>query len=80
MIKIISFLKIIFGETATVIQELKKIPEIVKIMTLTGEYDILIEIETETSEQLSEVFLKKIDHIPGMKETHSNYILNIWEK
>ena len=44
-----------------VIEELKKIEQIKKIMSLTGDYDLLAEIEVETSEELFDIFANQID-------------------
>ncbi|MHA1197278.1 MAG: Lrp/AsnC ligand binding domain-containing protein [Promethearchaeota archaeon] len=63
-----------------VIEELKKIPQIKQIMSLTGEYDILIEIITETSEELYEIFAKKIDLIEGIKMSNTHVVMKSWEK
>jgi len=43
-----------------VIEELKAIPEIKKVMSLTGDYDLMAEIEVETSEQLFDILDLKI--------------------
>ncbi|MBY9008965.1 MAG: Lrp/AsnC ligand binding domain-containing protein, partial [Candidatus Lokiarchaeota archaeon] len=48
-----------------VIEELKSIPEIKKVMSLTGDYDLLAEVEVETSEELFDIFSEKIDLIDG---------------
>ncbi|MHA1338034.1 MAG: Lrp/AsnC ligand binding domain-containing protein [Promethearchaeota archaeon] len=63
-----------------VIEELKKIPQIKQIMSLTGEYDILIEIITETSEELYDIFAKKIDLIEGIKMSNTHVVMKSWEK
>lgn len=80
MIRVISFLKIEFGMSKTIIKMLKSIPEVVKILNTTGETDIIIELEGDSPEALSEVYFEKIDPIPGMKEIHSHYVLSVWEK
>ena len=49
-----------------VIEELKVIPHITKVMSLTGDYDVLAEIEVETSEELYEIFSERIDMIDGI--------------
>jgi DNA-binding Lrp family transcriptional regulator len=80
MIRIVSFLKTEFGKTDAILASLKSVPEIVKIVSITGEYDILIEIESETPETIADILVKYVDSIPGLVSVHSNYILASWEK
>jgi anthranilate phosphoribosyltransferase len=63
-----------------VIEELKTIPEIKKIMSLTGDYDVLAEIEVETSEELFNIFSEKIDLIDGITASNTHVIMKAWEK
>jgi anthranilate phosphoribosyltransferase len=63
-----------------VIEELKAIPEIKKVMSLTGDYDLLAEIEVETSEQLFDIFSEKIDLIDGIIASNTHVIMKAWEK
>jgi DNA-binding Lrp family transcriptional regulator len=63
-----------------VIEELKEIPEIRKVMSLTGDYDVLAEIEVETSEELYDIFSEKIDLIDGIISSNTHVIMKAWEK
>jgi len=63
-----------------VIEELKGIPEIKKVMSLTGDYDLLAEIEVETSEELYDIFSEKIDLIDGIIASNTHVIMKAWEK
>jgi anthranilate phosphoribosyltransferase len=63
-----------------VIEELKAIPHITKVMSLTGDYDVLAEIEVETSEELYEIFSKRIDMIDGIIASNTHVIMKAWEK
>jgi len=63
-----------------VIEELKAIPEIKKVMSLTGDYDVLAEIEVETSEELFDIFSEKIDLIDGIIASNTHLIMKAWEK
>jgi len=63
-----------------VIEELKSIPEIKKVMSLTGDYDLMAEIEVETSEQLFDIFSEKIDLIQGITVSNTHVIMKSWEK
>ena len=63
-----------------VIDELKKIPQIKKVMSLTGDFDVLAEIEVETSEELYEIFSEKIDMIEGIIASNTHVVMKAWEK
>ncbi|MFX1557220.1 MAG: Lrp/AsnC family transcriptional regulator [Promethearchaeota archaeon] len=63
-----------------VIEEFKNIPEIKKVFSLTGDYDILAEIEVESSDELYDAFAKKIDLIDGIIETNTHVIMRSFEK
>ena len=63
-----------------VIDELKEIPEIKKVMSLTGDYDILAEIEVDTTEELYKIFSEKIDLIDGIIASNTHVVMKAWEK
>jgi len=63
-----------------VVEELKAIPEIKKVMSLTEDYDLLAEVEVETSEQLFDIFSEKIDLIQGITASNTHVIMKSWEK
>ena len=78
-IKIASFIKTEFGKSEFFSEELQKIPDITKILSISGEYEFLIEISVEKTEDLMDV-IEFIEKIPGIKEIHSHYVLSEWEK
>jgi len=63
-----------------VVDQFKVIPEIKRVFSLTGEYDILAEIEVEDTDKLYEVFAKKIDPIEGIINTNTHVIMASFEK
>ncbi|TXT59590.1 MAG: hypothetical protein BAJALOKI2v1_190014 [Promethearchaeota archaeon] len=63
-----------------VIEQLKEIPEIKQIVSLTGIYDIMCEVQVEEPEELYEVFSRKIDPIEGLIETNTHVIMKSWER
>ncbi|MBY9004614.1 MAG: Lrp/AsnC ligand binding domain-containing protein [Candidatus Lokiarchaeota archaeon] len=63
-----------------VIDELKEIPQITKVMSLTGDFDVLAEIEVESSEELFDIFANKIDLIDGIISSNTHLIMKAWEK
>ncbi|MFX1393957.1 MAG: Lrp/AsnC family transcriptional regulator [Promethearchaeota archaeon] len=79
-IKALIFCQVHHKTMAKVIEEFKKIPEIKKVFSLTGDYDILAEIEVESSDELYDAFAKKIDLIDGIIETNTHVIMRSFEK
>jgi DNA-binding Lrp family transcriptional regulator len=57
------------GKTQKVAEELKKIPEIKKLDVIMGPYDIIIEIEVPSYENISEILLNKLQNIPAINHT-----------
>lgn len=79
-IRAISLCKLGQSVINKVTTELRLIPQIKKIMSLTGDYDILIEIEVETSEELFDIFANKIDLIEGITVSNTHIVMKSWEK
>ena len=79
-IKAIIFIKLQVNAMTKVIEQLKAIPQIKKLMSLTGAYDAIAEIETDTSDELYEIFAKKIDLIEGIIDTNTHVVMKSWEK
>ena len=63
-----------------VIEEIKAIPQIKKVMSLTDEYDLLAEIDVDSSEELYEIFSEKIDVIEGIVASNTHVVMKAWEK
>ncbi len=79
-IKALIFCQVHHKAMAKVVEEFKKIPEIKKVFSLTGDYDILAEIEVASSDELYDAFAKKIDLIDGIIETNTHVIMRSFEK
>lgn len=57
------------GKTQKVVEELKTIPEIKKLDVIMGPYDIIVEIEVPTYEDISKLLLDKIQNITAINHT-----------
>ena len=79
MLKLISFIVIERNQSKHIVNQLKRIAEIVKIMTISGEADILIEIHAEENEDAILV-IEKIEKIAGITEIHSHFVMDEWIK
>ncbi len=63
-----------------VVEELKKIPEIKKVFALTGDYDVLAELDVESTDELYSIFSRKIDMITGITNTNTHIVMKAYEK
>ena len=79
MLKLVSFIVVERRNSKQIIKELKKITDIIKIMTISGEADILIEIHAEKNEEVI-VAIEKIEKISGIIEIHSHFVMDEWIK
>ncbi|MHA1777336.1 MAG: hypothetical protein DRO88_09055 [Promethearchaeia archaeon] len=78
-IHVVSFLKIKPQYKKDFLAPLKNISEIRKIQLISGYFDLLIEITVPSSEDLVPIF-ENIEKIPGLKEIHSHFVLEVWQK
>ena len=74
------FIQIEHDAMVKVVEELKDMPQIKKLFALTGDYDLLAEVEVESSEELYDIFAKKIDTIEGIEKTNTHVVMKSWEK
>jgi len=75
-IKALIFCQVDHKAMVSVIEKFKKVPEIKKVFSLTGDYDILAEIEVESTDELYESFAKSIDPIDGILKTNTHVIMH----
>jgi DNA-binding Lrp family transcriptional regulator len=79
-IKAIILCKLGINVIKPVIEEIQKIPQIIKVMSLTGDYDVLAEIIVETPEELYEIFANKIDMINGITVSNTHMVMKEFTK
>jgi DNA-binding Lrp family transcriptional regulator len=58
-----------------VLGEIEKIKLVQRYATITGEYDVLIEAEAKTMEELHDLLLDELDPIKGIEETNTHIVL-----
>lgn len=59
------------SNSESIINELKKIPEVVECYYITGQYTLYIRIVARNNEHMRKVLYEKVDHIPGVLKTES---------
>jgi len=62
-----------------VCSRLSQIEEIRKVYEVTGQYDVVVEVEVGSIEEFREVLNKKILAIKGVKMTESAIVLCEWK-
>ncbi|NPD88116.1 MAG: Lrp/AsnC ligand binding domain-containing protein [Asgard group archaeon] len=65
------FFIIKLGKTQEVIDQLRKIPEIVSVAVVTGEYDVIAKVIVENLEELYEIATQRIHMIEGIEDTQT---------
>ncbi|WXG44528.1 MAG: Lrp/AsnC ligand binding domain-containing protein [Promethearchaeati archaeon SRVP18_Atabeyarchaeia-1] len=59
----------------TVLSQIERIKLVHRFATITGEYDILLEVEASRMEELHDIVLDKLDPIKGIEETNTHIVL-----
>lgn len=59
------------SDSKTIIEELKKIPEVTECYYITGQYTLYIRIVAKNSEHMRSVLYDRIDNIAGVLKTES---------
>lgn len=57
------------GKETNVKDELKKIPYLSRLELITGDYDIIAQLTSDSSQKLQNVYLTKIRTIPDLIQT-----------
>ena len=78
MVQILSFMKVELGKALEVVEELKKIPQVKEMSYITGDYDLVMRIEGESSEELHKLFVNKLDKIEAVREMNSHLLVKHW--
>jgi len=65
--------------SSEVCSQLSQIEEIRKVYEVTGQYDVVIEVEVGSIEEFREILNKKILAIKGVKMTESAIVLCEWK-
>ena len=80
MVKVTIFMKLKLGVGQRVIRELSAIPQIKEIYFITGEYDLVIMVETKDGEELEHIYTEKIEKIEGITSSNSHLIMTHWKQ
>jgi len=74
-IRAVILVKVNPGLLKRVITEVEKLKSVQRFATITGEYDVLIEVEAKDVTELHELILNGLDPIKGIEETNTHIIL-----
>ncbi len=72
-VKAYIMLSVKLGKTSDVLAKLKQIPNVTSVAVITGEYDIIVRIETETMDEMYNR-TQEIHLIDGILETNTSVI------
>ena len=59
------------GKTDEIVEAIRKIDEVTNVAVTTGNYDVVVLLETNSLEELYEITVQKIHKIPGIRETQT---------
>jgi len=57
------------GHETTLVNELKKTPNVTEVYAVYGVYDVIVKVEAESMEKLREAIATKLRRINGIKST-----------
>ena len=57
------------GHETTLVNELKKTPNVTEVYAVYGVYDIIVKVEADSMEKLREAIATKLRRITGIKST-----------
>lgn len=63
--------------TKSAYKTITRIPRVKKVDAVTGPYDLVVQIEAETLEDLNELVLSRIRGVDGVIKTSTAIILNL---
>ncbi len=77
-VKILSFIKVDLGRTMEIVEKLKTIRNVKEIYYITGDYDLVMKIEGDSSEELQKIMITQIDTIKGINQLNSHLMVKRW--
>ena len=77
-VKILSFIKVELGRTMEIVEKLQTIKNVKEIYYITGDYDLVMKIEGESSEELQKIMVTQIDIIDGIIQLNSHLMVKRW--
>ena len=77
-VKILSFIKVDLGRTMEIVEKLKTIRNVKEIYYITGDYDLVMKIEGDSSEELQKIIINQIDTIKGINQLNSHLMVKRW--
>ena len=78
VVQILTFMNIEIGKTLEVVELLRKIPEVKEISYITGEYDLVILLQGESSADIHNIFTQQIEKIQFIIRSRSNLMVKRW--
>lgn len=62
-----------------VCSRLSKIPEVIKVYEITGEFDVFIELEFDSIDVFRRILKEEIMAIDGVRMTQSSIVMSEWK-
>ncbi|MBS3796065.1 MAG: Lrp/AsnC ligand binding domain-containing protein [Candidatus Thorarchaeota archaeon] len=68
------------SKTDEVVSKLREIEQARRISVTTGDYDIVLLLDVQDLEELYDITVQKIAHIPGIRETTTSVVEKVIAK
>ncbi len=75
MVKALVFISVEPNKLSQVALKVKEVPGVKKVYEVTGEYDLVAEVETKDYNEISQLLKEKILQIPGILHTVTSFII-----
>lgn len=62
-----------------VCREISRLENAIKVYEITGEFDVFVELEVDSMNELRNILKEKILKVNGVKTTHSSVVLGEWK-
>ncbi len=68
---------VIGDHTKSALKTFTRIPGVKHVYGITGPYDIIVDIEAETLEELNDLVLSRVRGVDGVRKTSTAIVLNV---
>jgi DNA-binding Lrp family transcriptional regulator len=68
---------VIGNHTKSAFQTITRIPGVKHVYTITGPFDLIVDIEAETMEELNDLVLSRMRSVDGVRKTTTAIVLKV---
>lgn len=80
MVDVMSFMRVAQGRQKEVLTGLRAIPELQTVHSVTGTYDLVALFRAEDPARMGEILSGPLDHMAGITEINSHFVMETWAR